>query len=217
MRNVVYIFIIITLFSCRKKDMMNADYEEVKLSTNYQPTVTTIYVLKNFLAINECFYQNNYVDLIGETPNGLKYSWYKINKESDNTFLSNDSIFRTSKKGNYQLKLEYYNEGQGELDTIINISLSYCATYIEIPSSFTPDNDGQFDRWGPISSGVSSLYTRILDSEGNILLESEALEPSFSGSYSGVSLPSGTYNYYLSGSYRSGYIFEKEGTFELVR
>jgi hypothetical protein len=61
------------------------------------------------------------------------------------------------------------------------------------------------------------LYTRIQDSEGNILLESEALEPTFSGSYSGFSLPSGTYHYYLTGSYRSGYIFEKEGTFELVR
>ena len=217
MRNIVYIFIICTLFSCRKKAMMDEDYEELKLSTNYKPTVTTIYVLENFLAINECFYQNNYVDLIGYAPNGLKYSWYKKNEESGHTFLSNDSIFRTSKKGNYQLKLEYYKEGEGELDTTINISLSYCTTYIEIPSSFTPDNDGQFDKWGPISSGVSSLHTRIQDSEGNILLESEDLEPTFSGSYSGVSLPSGTYHYYLTGSYRSGYIFEKEGTFELVR
>jgi len=217
MRNVVYIFIISTFFSCRKKEMMNLDYEEVKFSANYQPTVSSINVVENFLPINECFYQNNFVDLIGYIPNGLKYSWYKINEESENTFLSNDSIFRTSKRGNYQLKLEYFKEGEEELDTTINISLTHCSTYIEIPSSFTPDNDGQFDKWGPISSGVSSLYTRILDSDGNILLESETLEPSFSGSYSGVSLPSGTYHYYLSGSYKSGYIFEKEGSFELVR
>jgi hypothetical protein len=51
----------------------------------------------------------------------------------------------------------------------------------------------------------------------NVLFESESYNTLFDGSFEGNQLPSGSYNYYISGTYRTGYLFEQQGIIELVR
>lgn len=217
MKNFSIILFAITLFSCGKERIAGEYDEEQRLSPNFQATTTPIHVLSNNLDINECFYRNNFVKLIGFDPTIIQYSWFKCYPNSEDVFLSHDSILTTSLDGEYRLDAEFFLPGIGEIDTSIYIELNYCPTEVDIPSSFTPDEDGQFDSWFPFFSGVSDFFVRISDDQGNIIFESTNENKVFNGTYNNQKLPSGSYIYYISGTYRSGYLFEQQGVLELVR
>lgn len=205
------------LSSCSKNDMAGEHEENLKLSPHFEFKTDSIDIISYDMDIDECFYKNNFIKLIASDPNIKDHSWYKCYPGADNVFISNDSFLMTSSDGEYRLDAEYNIPGSGETDTCIYISLNYCTTGVEIPSSFVPDADGQFDTWFPIFNGVSDFYVRVTDEAGNILFESTSESNVFDGTYNNLNLPSNSYFYYISGSYRTGYIFEQQGVLELVR
>jgi len=214
MNKLLNILVALTLVSCIKDRIED---NEQKLSPNFTPTTTPIHVLTNNIDVSECFYQNNFVKLIAYDPTINEYTWYKCFPNSEDEFISHDSIFTTSLDGEYKLEVEYDIPGIGEFDSTVFIELNHCPTSVDIPSSFLPEADGQYDTWFPIFSGVSDFYVRISDEDGHLIFESTSENNIFDGTYDGTKLPSGSYLYYVSGTYRSGYIFEQEGVFELVR
>lgn len=216
MKNALYILFVFIIVSSCGKERLNKEKIQ-KLSPNFTPTTTPISVLDKGVKVNECFYENNYVKLVGFDPTASKYIWYKKDLTNQYQPLSNDSILLVSTNGEYKLEIEKKLAGVGDWDTTIFINLNYCATDIDIPEVFHPNNDGQYDTWMPILSGVSEFDLKVSNSDDKVVFQTSSFSASFNGEHNGNKLSSGTYNYYLSGTYRNGYLFEFSGNFNLVR
>lgn len=215
---ILYILCSLVLFiSCSKQRMAGEFGEKQQLSQNFTPTTTPIHVLSNHLDINECFYQNNFVKLIAYDPSIKSYCWFKCYDGEEDELISEDSVLVVDQDGEYMLKAKYSNPQVGEFDTTVYINLNHCPTFVEVPSSFIPSYNGQFDTWFPFFTGVSDFYVRISYENSNVIFESTSENMVFDGEYNGEKLPSGSYVYYISGTYRTGYIFETQGVLELVR
>ncbi len=217
MRTLLICCLLISLFSC-SEDRMAGEYgEEQEFSQDFVPTTTPVHVLSNNLDIDECFYENNFVKLIAYDPFIHSYHWYKYNEFDEEELISEDSVLTVSQEGYYLLNAEYSIPEIGNFDTTVFIELYHCPTMVEVPSSFIPNYNGQFDTWFPFFIGVSDFYVRISTENNNVIFESTSENHVFTGEYNGEKLPSGSYLYYISGTYRTGYVFEKQGVLELVR
>jgi gliding motility-associated-like protein len=66
-----------------------------------------------------------------------------------------------------------------------------------IPNSFTPDNDGLNEEWFPVFTNARSVKTIIANRWGEVVFESESLEPKWMGNMLGGEyyLPDGVYVY----------------------
>lgn len=66
-----------------------------------------------------------------------------------------------------------------------------------IPNSFTPDNDGLNEEWFPVFTNARSVKTIIANRWGEVVFESESLEPKWMGNRLGGEyyLPDGVYVY----------------------
>ncbi len=221
MRNLIIIILSVFLFSCTKDRLFEeADSSSERLSPEFSPTTTPIHVLSESGAagiIDQCFYKNNFVKLIAYNPNNTRYDWFRLNPDGTETLVSHDSVYITNSVGEFRLDFEQEIFDLGEIDSSIYIDLHFCETEIEIPETFIPNHDGEyFNTWLPIFRGVSEFYVRITDEDDNTIFESESESNPFDGKFEGTALPSGPYKYYVSGMYRSGYIFEQQGVIELI-
>ena len=66
-----------------------------------------------------------------------------------------------------------------------------------IPNSFTPDNDGLNEEWFPVFTNARSVKTIIVNRWGDVVFESESLEPKWIGNMLGGEyyVPDGVYVY----------------------
>ena len=66
-----------------------------------------------------------------------------------------------------------------------------------IPNSFTPDNDGLNEEWFPVFTNARSVKTIIANRWGDVVFESESLEPKWIGNMLGGEyyVPDGVYVY----------------------
>jgi gliding motility-associated-like protein len=221
MKQILHILILsIFIVSCTSDRLSNESDDNEKLDPSLSAVVVPLQIFETGYTIESCFYKNNFLRMIATHPQATNYAWYKCADNSlSNTdiFLSDSSHYQTSLEGLYRLDILKKFPQLGEIDTTIFIELEYCETWIETPTSFTPDNQQQFNTWQPILEGVNQFYYRITDEDDLILFESTSLQNSFDGNYGGAPLPSGTYYFYISGTYKSRVLFEKKGNFELVR
>lgn len=219
MKRLLYILpLLILLMSCGQ-DRLSNEYENESLDPNLAPVVVPLQIFISGNRIESCFYKNNYMKMIATDPQISSYAWYKCsdNNPINDVFLSDSSIYQTSLSGIYRLDVEKNFPLLGEIDTTIYIELDYCSTFIDVPESFTPDNSGLFNTWMPIMEGVNQFYLRITNEDDVVVFETSNPNASFDGDFQGNALPSGTYSYYLSGTFKSRILFEQEGNFELVR
>ncbi len=217
MKKLTFILFTLILSSCVKERIFEDSEPEEKLSPYFTPTTTPIHVLAATGYINECFYENNNVKLIAYNPNNTRYDWYLIQEDGTEELISHDSILITNQTGEFKLEFEREVFDVGEIDSTIYINLSHCTTGLDIPETIIPNNPGGlYNTWLPIFTGVSEFYVRISDQDGNTIFESESELNRFDGTYLGTPLPSGSYHYYVSGMYRSGYNFEQQGVIELI-
>lgn len=217
MKILYLLFVSALIISCSKEKMAGEFEEEQQLIGDFSPTTTPIDLATNDLDENKCFYENNYVKLSAYDSKIKSYSWFLSNKDKEQELISKDSVLVISEDGHYLLRAKYLITETEVKDSVFQIELSHCKTSVEIPSSFIPNNNGQFDTWFPILFGVSDFYVRISYENRNVIFESTSEEKVFKGEYNNEKLPSGSYIYYLSGTYKSGYVFEKQGVLELVR
>ena len=217
MRFLSILFIFPLFISCSKEKIAGEFEEELQISSDFTPSTTSIHITHENQDIIECFYENNYVELIANNPKIKSYSWFKSQYNEEDELISNDSNLIVSEAGSYILRAKHFPTDSGESYSTSYIELTNCSTLVEIPSSFVPNGDGQFDTWFPILFGVSDFYVRISYENSNVIFESTTTEKVFKGEFKNEKLPSGSYLYYISGTYKSGYLFEKQGVLELVR
>ncbi len=98
----------------------------------------------------------------------------------------------------------------------INLQIEPCPD-IFIPTAFSPNGDGQNDVLYMRGGCISSMTFVIFDRWGNKVFESNNQNEGWDGAYNGKPMQTGTYSYYINGTYTDGKTFEKKGNITLVR
>lgn len=103
---------------------------------------------------------------------------------------------------------------------LINISV-HVNNEIFIPTLFSPNNDGNNDRFLVYGTGLSKLTIRIYNSWGKVVYSnnnnSEIQKIGWDGKDKGENAPEGNYIWELEGSYSDGRYWKKTGTIYLMR
>jgi len=184
--------------------------DEEVLDENFVPT-TTPFNLSNLQDGNICFYRNNFVRLLAQNFENAKVNWYKM-EDGEKTFISSENNLTLSSTGIFECSIL-----SEKIDTLIQLNIKHCITKIEFPDFFKP-NSTNYNRWRPVGYGVQQWFLNISDKKKKTVYESASFEnTNWDGKIGNNPAPAGTYTYYLTGTYRSGFIFEFKGTFELVR
>jgi hypothetical protein len=205
-KNSILIFLIIITIACNKNRVSDTEV----LDEDFIPT-TTPFNISNLQDGNICFYRNNFVKLLAQNFENASINWYKI-ENGTKTFMGSEKNLTISTKGIFECKI--FSE---KIDTLILLNIKYCQTKIEFPDFFKP-NSSNFPLWRPIGYGVQQWFLNISDKKKKTVYESASFEnTNWNGKIENTPAPAGTYTYYLTGTYRSGIIFEFNGTFELVR
>ncbi len=96
--------------------------------------------------------------------------------------------------------------GEG-CETIVSINIS-TNQEVFIPTAFSPNGDGQNDRFNIFASGISEISFRVFDRIGNLVFESsdvnELTQSGWDGTFKGNPLPGGAYVWYLQGKKVNG-------------
>jgi gliding motility-associated-like protein len=124
--------------------------------------------------------------LDGAVNTATKYSW---NTGDTKCCISPD------KTGEYILTV---SDGCNEVSDSIHIIVTGCVGCILMPSAFSPNNDGNNDRFGPVvKCPVKGYHFFVFDRWGEKIFESEDINYKWDGIYKGKPMEVGTYYYYL--------------------
>lgn len=92
---------------------------------------------------------------------------------------------------------------------------------IFIPTLFSPNNDGNNDRFMVYGTGLSKLTIRIYNNWGKVVYSrndiSEIQKTGWDGKNNGENVPEGNYIWELEGTYSDGQYWKKTGTIYLMR
>lgn len=104
--------------------------------------------------------------------------------------------------GEFQLVAIGYNDlGCPGTPQVLNIIVTQCDPLIYwIPNSFTPDGNEFNQLWGPIlTSGFSSdnYELKVYNRWGAVIWESHDINAKWDGTYGGVMVPDGTYDWVM--------------------
>lgn len=88
-------------------------------------------------------------------------------------------------------------DGDGCATTVADIVVDEEVSCIEMPNSFTPNNDGTNDTWNLDFTSYTSASIQVYSKWGNLVWESSGTTISWDGTYNGESLPAATYYYVL--------------------
>lgn len=88
-------------------------------------------------------------------------------------------------------------DGSNCVSVISDIMVNEDVACIEMPNSFTPNNDGTNDMWNLDFSGYSNGSIQVYSKWGTLVWESSGTTLSWDGTSNGQVLPAGTYYYIL--------------------
>ena len=128
------------------------------------------------------------ITLVGSTYGGSGFYIY----EWSNGFIGNPLQYVDA--GTYSVIVV---DGSNCVSVIADIVVDEDVSCIEMPNSFTPNNDGTNDMWNLDFSSYSNGSIQVYSKWGNLVWESAGTMLSWDGTYNGQVLPSGTYYYIL--------------------
>ena len=128
------------------------------------------------------------ITLVGSTYGGSGFYIY----EWSNGFIGNPLEYVDA--GTYSVIVV---DGSNCVSIIPDIVVDEDVTCIEMPNSFTPNNDGTNDMWNLDFSGYSNGSIQVYSKWGTLVWESAGTTLSWDGTSNGQVLPSGTYYYIL--------------------
>jgi gliding motility-associated-like protein len=135
--------------------------------------------------VTEC--ENKILTLKSATCDSCIYSW--------STGERNDSV-QISSTGNYWLEIN--NKGCTSSDTV-SLDFVKCECDLYVPNSFTPNNDGKNETFGPVFyCDMESYDLTVYDRWGKMIFNSDNNEISWNGKLNGRNVPEGIYIYLLN-------------------
>jgi len=136
---------------------------------------------------------------------------------------STDAQFTAQDSGLYYVTVSNFC---GTVSDSTIIKVSDCTDYLELPSAFSPNNDGINDLLIPTGRNITNIRLMIYDRWGEKVFECNCGLPqnpvisecAWNGTFRGSDLEPGVYMYYLSGnSVLDGRIIQHSGNITLVR
>ena len=98
------------------------------------------------------------------------------------------------------------------------ISLIDCSSHLDVPSAFSPNDDGINDILFAVGNNVENVKFLIYDRWGKKVFKSEELSVGWDGKFNGVSLDANVFMYHISAtSTANGQLIQKEGSVSLLR
>lgn len=91
-------------------------------------------------------------------------------------------------------------------------------SYLAFPNSFTPDGDGTNDNYYVIGKNIrdAGFELNILDKKGVIIYRANSLYQPWDGAYRGMKAADGIYYCKINATDTTGYVYEVEGTVNLM-
>ncbi|HTB07552.1 MAG TPA: gliding motility-associated C-terminal domain-containing protein [Bacteroidia bacterium] len=149
-----------------------------------------------------------YGDSIEITPStsGLSYYW--------STGASTSSISVSPKVNSVYWVLININ---GECQRLGIIDITVNENCLFVPDAFSPNGDGKNDYLYVHGDCVKTMDFKIFDRWGNMIFESTDKNIPWNGTFKGEPMNTGTFVYYLEGTFYNGNTFTKKGNVSLIR
>ncbi|MDG2227432.1 MAG: gliding motility-associated C-terminal domain-containing protein [Flavobacteriales bacterium] len=128
------------------------------------------------------------ITLVGSTYGGSGFYIY----EWSNGYIGNPLQYADT--GTYSVIVV---DGSNCVSIIPDIEVNEDVACIEMPNSFTPNNDGTNDMWNLDLSSYTNGSIQVYSKWGNLVWESSGTMLSWDGTHNGQILPAGTYYYIL--------------------
>ncbi|MES2850836.1 MAG: gliding motility-associated C-terminal domain-containing protein [Bacteroidota bacterium] len=126
---------------------------------------------------------------------------------------SHNGTYTISQPGLYWVKAT--NQCGTDTDSII---IESCLCNLQIPTAFSPNNDGINERFRPITNcRLASYRFMIFNRLGQVIYETSNSNDTWDGTYAGKVQPTGTYAYMLLYSFSNRSNLKKYGYVNLVR
>jgi gliding motility-associated-like protein len=144
-----------------------------------------------------------------------QWNWFFQNTAQYTSIVQNPT-FTYNESGTYPVVLIVKNEA-GCSDTIIKVINVQEEYAFYIPNTFTPNNDGLNDIFGPKGRGIKKYEINIFDRWGEKLFESTEFNRGWDGFYKGKLCPSDVYIYQVNLTNTSDKHFEFTGHVTLIK
>ena len=118
-------------------------------------------------------------------------------------------------EGGLEYWVEVYFDGCPGYDTIVIDEYPYCTA--DVPSAFSPNNDGTNDILFVMGSGIDTLDFKVFNRYGELVFETNDINEGWDGTYLGEKQEEEVYIYYLKAICFDGLITEKKGNITLLR
>ncbi|MBK6266027.1 gliding motility-associated C-terminal domain-containing protein [Marivirga sp. S37H4] len=82
---------------------------------------------------------------------------------------------------------------------------------IEVPTAFTPNNDGLNDKFGAVAKGVKEYKLVIYNRYGEVVFNTNSLDHKWDGTYNGKQVSTGGYMYEVIAKSHEGEDLHKSG------
>ena len=145
------------------------------------------------------------------------YYWMLNDKDSSSSSSIMNPTYTYNEPGQYTVQLIAYNS-VGCTDTIYYsfISVENSST-LYIPSSFTPNDDGDNDMFMAKGTGIDTFEGIILDRWGEIIFTWNDITSGWDGNVKGKEAPIGVYLYKINAKGDNKVSYHNTGTVTLVR
>ena len=146
---------------------------------------------------------------------GIRYAW------QPNVFVSrttNNSItVKPQQTTTYSVTAEDAN-GCRNKDSVTVLFTKEGEQRLFVPSAFTPNNDGINDVFKPVFIGAAPKYSfSIFNRWGQLLFKTNNPSTGWDGRFGPTLQPGGVFVYYITAEGVCGGLFERKGTFVLIR
>jgi gliding motility-associated-like protein len=101
-------------------------------------------------------------------------------------------------------------------DTVCQPVRAIIVPALDVPSAFTPNNDGTNDRVFVRGFGIARMTWRIYNRWGTLVYQSSSQKDGWNGTYKGVLQPKEVYTYVLDVEFSDKTKFQKKGDITLL-
>ena len=121
-------------------------------------------------------------------------------------------------KGTYNVRLTAYRNNSCSVSVFkYSLVIIQDNSYIFIPNTFTPNNDGINDLFNVTITNVSNYHIRLFSRWGQPIFESKDVLNSWDGNFNGKKMPSGVYYYVIDAVSTDGESINRSGYITLIR
>jgi gliding motility-associated-like protein len=158
----------VSVGNCSQSDTITVDFQDIPAATLSEDTL---------LCIGETL-------VLDVAQTGMQYEWQDGSAEP---------FFRTGQGGTYWVTI---TNGCASVTDSIEAVFEDCSCTLYFPNTFTPQNDGVNDNFGPVHDCPVADYTLLVfDRWGTIVFQAHDPADLWDGTYQGNTVPDGIYSY----------------------